>query len=226
MYIFEQTPIQAILLIVTYSIMGVVPLIAALYLLLRPVNAISLGVTPPVRLRCWAASFFAAVALSYVWWMLFYICHRDIHSLDSVIRSADYMGLVALDSVTLLTTVTGTQLSMLQDRRRPMWPILIAMMPFVAFAVVYMVYPSEQIMFITKSYILLLYVLFTVYIVLAVRRYDHWQNDNYADLENKKVWLILVVTLCFLLAFFFYTLVDISSIPLIILTCITELVLT
>ena len=225
MGIFEQTSTQAILFIAIYSIMGVVPLIAALYLLLRPSNAFAPNVTPPVRLRRWAASFFAVTALSYVWWMLFYICHRDIHSIDSMIRSADYMGLAALDCVTLLTTITGTLLAMLQDRRRPMWPILIAMMPFVALSVAYMVNPSEQIMLITISYILLLYVLFTVYMVLAVRRYDRWLNDNYADLENKKVWLSLVVTLCFLLAFFFYTFVDVSSIQLIILTCITELVL-
>lgn len=225
MDIFEQTSTQAILLIVIYSIMGVLPLIAALYLLLCPGNAFSPGVTPPVRLRHWAASFFAVVALSYVWWMLFYISHRDIHSLESLIHSRDYMGLFAIDCVTLLTTVSGTLLAMLQDRRRPVWPILIAMMPFVALAVVYMVYPSEQIMFITMSYVLLLYVLFTVYIVLAVRRYDRWLNDNYADLGNKKVWLSLVVTLCFLLAFFLYTFVDISSILLIVLMCITELVL-
>ena len=225
MNIFEQTSTQAILFIAIYSIMGVVPLIAALYLLLRPSNAFAPNVTPPVRLRRWAALFFAVTALSYVWWMLFFICHRDIHSIDSMIRSADYMGLAALDCVTLLTTITGTLLAMLQDRRRPMWPILIAMMPFVALSVAYMVNPSEQIKLITISYILLLYVLFTVYMVLAVRRYDRWLNDNYADLENKKVWLSLVVTLCFLLAFFFYTLVDVSSIHLIILTCIAELVL-
>ena len=225
MDIFEQTSIQAILFIVIYSIMGVLPLIAALYLLLCRGNAFAPGVTPPVRLRRWAASFFAVVALSYVWWMLFYICHRDIHSLESVIHSVDYMGLFALDCMTLLTTVTGTLLAMLQDRRHPVWPILMAMMPFVALAVTYMVHPSEQIMLITMSYVLLLYVLFTVYMVLAVRRYDRWLNENYADLENKKVWLSLVVTHCFLLAFILYTLVDISSIHLIILTCITELVL-
>ncbi len=128
MGIFEQTSIQAILFIVIYSIMGVVPLIAALYLLLSPGNAFAPGVTPPVRLRRWAASFFAATALSYVWWMLFYVCHRNVHSLDNVISSADYMGLVALDSVTLLTTITGTLLAMLQDCRRPMWPILVSTM--------------------------------------------------------------------------------------------------
>ncbi len=205
--------------------MGVVPFIAALYLLLRPSNAFAPDVKPPVRLRRWTASFFAATALSYVWWMLFYICHRDIHSIDNVIRSADYMGLAALDSVMLLTTITGTLLAMLQDRRRSIWPILIAMMPFVALSVAYMVNPSEQIMRITISYILLFYVLFTIYMVLAVRRYDRWLNDNYADLENKKMWLSLVVTLCFLLAFIFYTFVDANSIHLIILTCITELVL-
>ena len=44
---------------ILYGITGVVPLIAALYLLLRKGNAFAPGVTPPLRLRRWAAAFFA-----------------------------------------------------------------------------------------------------------------------------------------------------------------------
>lgn len=54
-----------------------------------------------------------------------------------------HIGIAALDCVTLLTAITGTLLAMLQDRRRPMWPILMAMMPFVTLAVAYMVHPSD-----------------------------------------------------------------------------------
>ena len=49
MDILGQTSIQAILFIVVYSITGVLPLIAALYLLLRRGNAFAPDMTPPVR---------------------------------------------------------------------------------------------------------------------------------------------------------------------------------
>ena len=51
MEILGQTSIQTILFIVIYSITGVVPLMAALYLLLRRGNAFAPDITPPVRLR-------------------------------------------------------------------------------------------------------------------------------------------------------------------------------
>jgi hypothetical protein len=62
---------QIILFFILYGITGVVPLITAVYLLFRRGNAFAPNVTPPVRLRRWAASFFAAAALGHVWWMLF-----------------------------------------------------------------------------------------------------------------------------------------------------------
>ena len=37
------------------------------------------------------------------------------------------------DCVTLLTTTAGTLLSMLQDRRRPVWRVVVAMVSFVVF---------------------------------------------------------------------------------------------
>jgi len=44
------------LFFVLYGVTGVVPLIATLYLLLHPANAIAPGVTPPVRLRRWTSA--------------------------------------------------------------------------------------------------------------------------------------------------------------------------
>ena len=74
-------------------------------------------------------------------------------------------------------------------------------------------------------YVLLLYVLFTVYMIFAIRRYRRWLNDNFADLENKKVWLTHMVTLSCLLLFMLYMLVDINSTLLLFLMHFTELVL-
>ena len=225
MNLLGHTPLQLILFFIIYGVTGAVPLIAALYLLLRRGNAFAPDVTPPLRLRRWAASFFIMAALGHVWWYFFYVYSRDFHSLDAMVHSAGYMAVVVLDCVTLLTTLAGTLLSMLQDRRRRIWPVFVAMVPFVALGGVLLFHPSYQIMLIAIAYIMLLYLLFTVYMVFAVRRYGRWLNDNYADLENKKVWLSQVVTLACLLLFMLYTLVDIDTTLMMFLLHFTELVL-
>ena len=210
MNILEQTSLHIVLFFILYGITGAVSLIAAVYLLLRRGNAFAPDVTPPLRLRRWAASFFAVSALGHVWWMFFYIYSRDIHS-------AAYVAVVVLDCVTLLTTVAGTLLAMLQDRRRPVWPAPAAMLPFVALGLLHICYPDGPFVSIAAIYILALYVLFSVYMAFAVRRYGRWLNDNYADLENKKVWLTQVVSLDCLLLFLLYCLVDNDSILIYIL---------
>lgn len=221
----EHIPTDLISFFILYGVTGTIPFFSAIYLLLRRGNAFAPDITPPMRLRRWAASFFALSALGHVWWMLFYIYSRQFQSMDDVVQSAGYVAIVVFDCVTMLTTLAGTLLSMLQDRRRRIWPIFVAMIPFVVLGGVFMVYPSQQIMFIAFVYILSLYVLFTIYMVFAVRRYRRWLNDNYADLENKKVWLSQVVTLTCLLLFILYTLVDADSILVMYLMHLTEIVL-
>ena len=185
---------------ILYGITGAVPLIAAVYLLLRRGNAFAPSVTPPVRLRRWAASFFAVAALGHVWWYLFYIYSRDL-------RSTSYVVVGLLDCVALLTTIAGTLLAMLQDRKRPVWPAFIAMIPFVTLGVLQILFPETSFTNIATIYILSIYVLFSVYMIYAVRQYGQWLNDNYADLENKKVWLSQTVSLVCLLLFILYVLV-------------------
>lgn len=225
MEILGQTPTQSVLFFIIYGVTGAVPLFAALYLLLRRGNAFAPDITPPVRLRRWAASFFIMAALGHVWWMVFYAYSRDLRFLDAVPPSPGYVAVVVLDCVSLLTTLAGTLLSMLQDRRRSVWPAFVAMVPFLVLGGVLMFNPSQTIMLIAIAYVVLLYVVFTVYMVFAVRRYGRWLNDNYADLENKKVWLSQVVTLACLLLFMLNTLVDIDAILLMFLLHLTELVL-
>ena len=208
---------QIILFFILYGITGVVPLITAVYLLFRRGNAFAPNVTPPVRLRRWAASFFTAISLGHIWWLLFYIYSRDVHS-------TSYVVVVMLDCVALLTTVAGTLLAMLQDRKRPVWPAFAAMIPFVSLGVLQILLPQTSIMKIATIYILSLYVLFSVYMYFAVRQYGRWLNDNYADLENKKVWLSQVVLLVCMLLFILYALVDIDTILIYILHFV-ELVL-
>lgn len=208
---------QIILFFILYGITGVVPLIVAVYLLFRRGNAFAQNVTPPIRLRRWAASFFAVITLGHVWWFLFYTYSHDVHS-------TDYVVVVMLDCVALLTTVAGTLLAMLQDRKRPVWPAFAAMIPFVSLGVLQILLPQTSIMKIATIYILSLYVLFSVYLFFAVRQYGHWLNDNYADLENKKVWLTQAVSLVFMLLFILYALVDLDTILIYILHVVELLV--
>ncbi len=42
--------------------------------------------------------------------------------------------------------------------------------------------------------------------VVAIRQYGRWLNDNYADLENKRVWLSMVISLVSMLLFVLYVL--------------------
>ena len=220
----EHISAEVILFFILYGITGVVPLIAAVYLLLRRGNAFASDVTPPLRLRRWAVSFFAVAALGHVWWLLFYIFSGDIHSVDDVFLSMGYIAAVVLDSVTLLTTIAGTLLAMLQDRKRPVWPVFSAMIPFVVLGGVLMVYPSERLMQIAFAYIVLLYMLFSVYVAFAVRQYGRWLRDNYADLERKEVGLTHVLSLVFMLLFIFYVLLD-TNIIMIYLLHVLELAL-
>ena len=196
----EHISTEVMLFFILYGITGVVPLIAAVYLLLRRCNAFAPGVTPPVRLRRWAAAFFAVSVLDHVWWCLFYIYSGDIHSVS-------YVAVVLFDCLGLLPTIAGTLLAMLQDRKRPVWPVFVALIPYLALGVLQILYPDGPFTFIATVYALSLYVLFVVYITFAVRRYGRWLNDNYADLENKKVWLSQVVSLVFLLTFILYELI-------------------
>ena len=197
MEILGQTPVQSILFFILYGISGVVPLLAALYLLLRPYNTFSAGIKPPVRLRRWTAAFFAFTTLSHLWWLLFLIYSNNMDSLC-------YQLIILTDTMLLLTTIAGTMLSMLQDRRRPMWPVLVAMLPFVALFGLYFAFPSDLLKLTIMAYLMLLSVAFAVYMVFAIRRYDRWLNDNYADLEHKRVWLSQVVAFLCMLVFVLY----------------------
>ena len=196
---FDQISVEDIVFFILYGITGVVPLIAAVYLLFRRANAIAPGVTPPVRLRRWTAAFFAVTTLAHVWWLLFYIYSGDLHSVA-------YMVLAMLDCVLLFITFAGMLLAMLQDRRRPVQPALVALMPFVVLWGAFMAYPSSLLEYIAAGYLVLLGLLFTGYMVVAVRQYGRWLNDNYADLENKKVWLSQTVSLVSMLMFVIYVL--------------------
>jgi len=198
---YEHIPTELILFFMLYGGVAVAALIACIYLCVRRGNAFAADVTPPVRLRHWAAAFFALSFIGHIWWYLFYIYSGDIHSMS-------YMVVALLDCVGLLTTIPGTLFAMLQDRKRPVWHFTIGTIPYATLWGLYIVYPIGYLLDIATAYIFLLYVLFSIYMVFAVRQYGRWLRDNYADLEHKEVWMSHVLVIVLLLLIIIYGLDD------------------
>jgi AraC-like DNA-binding protein len=193
----EQISDELAIYFVLYGVSGTAVLIAAVYLLWRRGNAFAADVTPPLRLRRWAASFFIAAALSHVWWLFFYFFS------DKILSKA-HVATAVFDCTTLIVTIVGTLLAMLQDRRRPMWPVMTGLIPIVVLGAALMVSPSAFLLRILIVYFLSAYLLFTIYMVVAARQYGRWLCDNFADLENKRVWLSQLLIIGAMLLFTCY----------------------
>ena len=196
----EQITPLSILYLLLHGAGTAVAVVLFLYLLLCRGKAIAPDITPPARLRRWAAALFGVMALAHIWWILFYTYSDDT-------RSVIYGLLVAIDCMVLPFVFVGTLLTMLQDRRRPLWPIFVVMTPCAVIAVLQIAMPSIDLTTPNKIYGLVLAAAFIIYMVVAVRQYGRWLRDNYADLEHKEVWvsLTLLIGLMVLLMSFEYT---------------------
>ena len=181
-----------------YAVVAVLSLIACCYLLFRQGNAFARDVTPPVRLRRWTAAYFAAAALCHLWYMPIFF----LTSSESIMMTDLVGGL--LDSMTVFPLAIIVMLNMLQDRRRPLWPIALMTAPFVVGGVFSVVTLSYTLIPILYVYLLLLSVCIVIYMVRATRQYGRWLRDNYADLEHKEVWQSFVVLAFILLLIVFY----------------------
>ena len=196
----EQITPLSVLYLQLHGAGTAVATVLCLYLLLCRGKAIAPDITPPARLRRWTAALFGIMAMAHVWWILFYTFLDDT-------RSLIYGLLVAIDCMTLPPVFIGTLLTMLQDRRRPLWPIFVVMTPCAVIAVLQISLPSIDLTTPNKVYGLVLIVAFIIYMVVAVRQYGRWLRDNYADLEHKEVWisLTLLIGLMILITSFEYT---------------------
>ena len=196
----EQITPLSILYLLLHGAGTAISVVLCLYLLLCRGKAIAPDITPPARLRRWAATLFGVMALAHVWWMLFYMFSDDTCSVI-------YGLLVAIDCMVLPFVFVGTLLNMLQDRRRPLWPIFVFMTPCAVLAVLQTAMPSVDLTTPNKVYGLILVVAFMIYMVVAVRQYGRWLRDNYADPEHKKVRvsLTLLIGLMLLLMCYEYT---------------------
>ena len=191
-----QEILQDIVFVILYGgVMGL-GIAAALYLLLRRSNAIAPGVTPPLRLRRWAAAIMLENVLSHVLW-LWYFCHPSI---------TGYVLVCTQDILLLIPIIAGILLSMLQDRHRPVWPVAVALIPAIVLSALSIICKNDALLVWLGIYVIALYALLMVYMFFAVRRYGRWLRDNYADLEHKEVWqsfLILAVFVVFLFLYIF-----------------------
>ena len=196
-----QEILQDIVFVLLYG--GVIGLsvAAALYLLLRRGNAIAQEVKSPVRLRRWAAAFLVATALSHVFWV-FYAFHPT---------TTVYVIVCDLDMLMLFPTIAGILLSMLQDKHRPVWPAMVALIPAFVLSAFCLIRGDDALYLPLSIYAIALYASIILYMVFAVRKYGRWLKDNYADLENKEVWQSFLILALFLLFFVMYSSTSVGS---------------
>ena len=183
-----------------YASVAMLSLLAGGYLLFRRANAIAPDVTPPVRLRRWTAAFFAAIALCHLWYLpTYFLTSPDGMMLGSLIAGLlDCMMVIPLTIVVLLV--------MLQDRRRPLWPVAVMVAPLAVGNAFCIATRSDTLLPVLFVYFLLMWLGLIIYMVRATRQYGRWLRDNYADLEHKEVWQSFVVLAIFFLAYAVYSL--------------------
>ena len=117
--------LEDIIFLMFYASVTILSLMASCYLLFRRANAIAPDVMSPLRLRRWTAAFFAAIALCHLWYLpTYFLTSPDGMMLGSLIAGLlDCMMVIPLTIVVLLV--------MLQDRRRPLWPVAVMVAPLV-----------------------------------------------------------------------------------------------
>ena len=190
-----QEILQDIVFVLLYGSVIGISVMAALYLLLRRGNAIAPEVKSPVRLRRWAAGFLVATALSHMFWVC-YVYHPT---------PVVYSIVCGLDMLMLFPTIAGILLSMLQDKQRPVWPVLVALVPALVLSALCLIRGDDVLYLPLNIYVIVLYGLLMLYMYFAVRNYGRWLRDNYADLEDKEVWLSFIILGLFLLFFIMYS---------------------
>ena len=196
---YDYQGLQDVFFIMLYGMAGFFAMLACVYLLLRCGNAFAEDVRSSCVLRRWTAAFMAAIVASHVWWYVLGTCFLTD---DRLVRN---ITTIMLDHVTLVPLTMAVLLAMLQDRRRPLWPWLLAQTPEVLAAALGIAGRSEFWGYQVVHYWQLgVIAVFVVYYIIALRQYGRWLLDNYADLEHKEVWQSFVVLTVILLIFGFY----------------------
>ena len=195
---YEHLNLEIILFFMFYAAVAMMALMASCYLLFRDGNAFAAHISSPIRLRRWTAAFFASIAFGHVWYLPTYF----LSSSHDVLLCGLVGGL--LDCLTFFPLEIVILLAMLQDRKRPLWPIALMLAPPVVGMAWGVINCSDALMPMIRIYFLLLSISLIIYMVREVRRYGRWLRDNYADLEHKEVWQsFLVLTVIFIASDFY-----------------------
>lgn len=196
---YEHQGLQDILFIMLYGWATLLAVLACFYFLFSRGNIFSKTNTPPKELRRWTAAFMASVAASHVWW---YVLGIYFLVDDRLVRNI--VG-ITLDRLTFVPLMMCVLIRMLQDRRRPLWPIAVAFMPIAVMAVYSIATRDNRFELVTEVYSMFVGAVFIIYYVHAMRQYGHWLHDNYADLERKELWQSLSLLACILFIYIAYT---------------------
>ena len=197
---YNYQGLQDVFFIMLYGMAGFFAMLACVYLLLRRGNAFAEDVRSSCVLRRWTAVFMAAIVASHVWW---YVLGTYFLTDDRLVRN---ITTIMLDHVTLVPLTMAVLLAMLQDRRRPLWPWLLAQAPEVLAAALGIAGRSEFWGYQVVHYWQLgVIAVFVVYYIIALRQYERWLLDNYADLEHKEVWQSMVFIIVLLAVYMVYT---------------------
>ena len=189
---------QDTIFIMLYAVVMTMALMASAYLLFRRGNAFSRRIKTPRRLRRWTAAFFGIMTAGHLWYL------PGVMMADGDAAALCLMIGALLDCLLTIPLALVVMLCMLQDRRRPLWPVAVMMAPLAVGMVACIVSRSDTLLPWLRGYFLLMVIGFTVYMVRAVRQYGRWLRDNYADLEHKEVWQSFVVLAVVVLMFGYY----------------------
>ena len=183
-----------------YAAVTMLSLMTCCYLLFRQGNAFAKDITPPVRLRRWTAVFFAATTLCHIWYLpTYFLTSPDDMMLGCLIARL-------LDSMTVIPLTIVVLLVMLQDRRRPLWPVAVMVAPIIVGNAFSVVTRNDALLPVLYIYSIIMCIGLIIYMIGAIRQYGRWLRDNYADLEHKEVWQGFVVLAIILLIYAIYSL--------------------
>jgi len=197
---YGQQSLNDLTFLMLYGGVALLAVVAGLYLLFRKANAIAPNIIPPKALRRWTAAFFLMAALSHVWW---YVLGVYWLTDDRLVRN---IIVIMLDNVILVPLVMAVLLTLLQDRRRPLWPWLLLQGPVVVSAVIGIARHDWFCGYEMAHYWLLAVItFFVIYYIYALRQYGCWLRENFADLEHKEVWQSLIFAIALFVIYEFYT---------------------
>ena len=183
--------LQDYIFLMLYGGVAMLTFAVGIYLWLRRANAIAPAITPPDALRLWTAAFFIMAALSHVWWYVL-----GVHWLtdDRLIRN---IVTITLDRITLVPLMMAVLLSVLQDRQHRLWPWVLAPVPIIVISAIGIAKHDPFYLFeIADYWQIAIILIFIVYYIYALLKYNRWLRENYADLEHKEVWQsMLLVTI-------------------------------